>query len=118
MSWRADKLERYLSISAKLEALLDARLRERGAAMAPEGRRAKLLDRKTKEILLHGWRGERERARAAWSDLRRELPSSAFNAFKLLTLRLAVASPRLYLTLHALYGDSSLLPWARMKFLK
>jgi glycosyltransferase involved in cell wall biosynthesis len=118
MNWRADRLERYLAISAKLEALLDARLRENGRALTPEGRRAKLLDVKTKEILLSGWRGERARARAALAELERELPPSSFGLFKRLTLRLAVASPRLYLTLHALYGRSPLLPWARMRFLK
>lgn len=118
MNWRADRLERYLAISARLEALLDARLRETGRSLPPEGRRAKLVDRATKEILLRGWRGDRSGALAAWSELKRELPFSTFNSFKLATLLLAVASPRLYLTLHALYGRSSILPWARMKFLK
>src|SRR3569832_227085 len=58
MNWRADRLERYLAISARLEALLAARLRETGRALPPEGRLAKLLDTKTKEILLRGWRGD------------------------------------------------------------
>lgn len=118
MNWRADKLERYLSISKRLEALLDARLIVSGRAMTADGRRARLVERKTKEILLRGWRGDRSGARTAWSELRRALPLSAFNAFKLSTLLLAVASPRLYLTLHGLYGGSRLLPWARMRFLK
>ncbi|HXS99138.1 MAG TPA: glycosyltransferase [Elusimicrobiota bacterium] len=118
MNWRADRLERYLSISTRLEALLDARLRANGRTLPPEGRRAKLLDRMTKVILLRGWRGDRSGALDAWSELKRELPASAFNAFKLSTLLLAVASPRAYLTMHALYGRSSLLPWARDRFLK
>src|SRR6185312_14356215 len=117
MNWRADRLERYLSISAKLEALLDERLREKGLSRTPEGR-AKLVDVKTKEILMRGWRGDRSGAFAAWSELKAGLSASSFDAFKLATLLLAVASPRVYLTLHALYGRSSLLPWARMRFLK
>ena len=118
MNWRADRLERYLNISAKLESLLDARLREKGLSRTPEGVRAKLVDVKTKEILMRGWRGDRSGAFAAWSELKAGASGSAFGRFKLATLLLAVASPRFYLTIHALYGRSSLLPWARMKFLK
>lgn len=118
MNWRADKLERYLAVSDRLEVLLEARLRADGRSLPPEGRRAKLVDRKTKEILLRGWRGDRPGAFSAWTHLKRDLPATPFNVFKLATLLLAVASPRFYLTLHALYGRSPLLPWARMRFLK
>lgn len=118
MNWRADRLERYLAISARLEVLLEARLRANGRELTPEGRRAKLVDTKTKEILMRGWRGDRSGAFSAWSQLKSGLSGGAFGSFKLATLLLAVVSPRIYLTLHALYGRSSLLPWARMKFLK
>jgi hypothetical protein len=116
-NWRPDKIERFLAISDRLESHLAARLKERGLSLTPQGRRAKLLERRTKEILLLGWRGERARAYAAWSALKTELPASSFSAFKRMTLLLAVVSPRLYLTLQGAYGGSAWLPAARMKFL-
>lgn len=117
-NWRPDKIERFLAISDRLETHLAARLKERGLSLSPEGRRAKLLERRTKEILLFGWRGERARAFAAWRALGSELAASSFSSFKRLTLLLAVVSPRLYLTLHGAYAGSGWLPSARMKLLK
>jgi glycosyltransferase involved in cell wall biosynthesis len=115
MNWRPDKIARYLDMTDRLENYFQERLKTLGRSRTADGRRARLLDRQTKEILLRGWRGERGAAFAAWSELRAELPFSAFVFFKLSTLLIAVASPRIYLSMHGLYGGSPWLPWARMK---
>jgi len=113
--WRPEKIERFLSMAAVLDQGFEAGLRERGFSYTPRGRSALLLSRQTKEILLLGWRGERGRAVALWSELRRELPFSAFHAFKLMTLLIAVVSPSAYLGLHGLYARLSFLPAARSR---
>ncbi|MBI4371704.1 MAG: glycosyltransferase family 2 protein [Elusimicrobia bacterium] len=110
---RPDRIERVLRMEDRLDAYFQARLDERGLAYSPAGLRARRLERKTKEILLSGWKGDRRRALSAWAALRRELPLSPFHAFKLGTLLLAALSPRAYLALHDVYADSRWLPAVR-----
>jgi glycosyltransferase involved in cell wall biosynthesis len=100
LNWRPASLERFLQMRDLLDGRLEMRLRGSGLEMTPEGRRARLLERQTKLILLHGWRGDRAASLSAWNALRRELPLSRFNLFKLAALLLAVVSPRAYLRQH------------------
>lgn len=113
LGWSPERLEKYLRTREALDRSFDERLRSAGLSLTPEGRLARLLEMRTKELLLRAWRGDTAGTRAAYEELSRALPPSAFGAFKRLTLRLAAASPRAYLTLQGLYERSSWLPALR-----
>lgn len=118
MSWNPEKIEGILKMQDRLDFYFESSLEKRGLRFSPEGQRARLLERKTKEILLWGWRGRRRRAFSAWIELKKELPRSPFILFKLMTLLIAAAAPGTYLRLQGLYDASRWLPSARMALLK
>lgn len=118
MNWHPEKIESALKMQDRLDFYLESSLEKRGLRFSPEGRRARLLERKTKEILLWGWRGRRRMAFSAWIELKNEIPRSPFAFFKLMTLLIAAASPSAYLRLRGLYDASRWLPSARMALLK
>jgi glycosyltransferase involved in cell wall biosynthesis len=116
--WSATKIERFLGIRSVLDAHLNKRLAERGLKLTPDAARQAVLERRKKEILLYGWRGERAKALESLQALGRELPDSSFKSFKLATLRLAAASPRTYLSLQGVYEKMGWLARLRQSCLR
>jgi len=117
IDWNPANIESFLAILGHLDRHLDLRLKEHGLHLSPFAKRSDLMARRTKEILLHGWRGRRSEAFALWRRLSDENPASLFLAFKRATLLIAVASPRLYLSLRSVYEELRL-TLARMRFLR
>ncbi|MDD5629724.1 MAG: glycosyltransferase family A protein [Elusimicrobia bacterium] len=111
------RLAEHLRVRALLDAELDRRLRERGAAFAERELRRRRAEVLQEELFLSRYRGDLSGAWRSWNALGRSL-GGGYRLFKQASLLLALASPALYLAGFGLYARCQGLVSARRRLLK
>jgi glycosyltransferase involved in cell wall biosynthesis len=98
------RIERRLKEEREFRAGFEAKLRERGLAFTPRSDAIQRLELARWEIIGDVHRGRRGAAASKLWDLMRERGTTGLGFFRTSTLLIALASPALYLRLHAAYA--------------